>query len=75
MRTEHGVALVELRKAIAYAEKKLQVQRLLLSHELRTHAGEVFLDRNVELINLSASGQVAMRKMFEDHLQRVEWDD
>ncbi len=75
MRTEHGVALVELRKAIAYAEKKLQIQRLLLSHELRTHAGEVFLDRYVELINRSASGQLAMRKMFEDHLQRVEWGE
>ena len=75
LRTEHGVALNELRKAIAYAEKKLQSQRLLLSPELRTHAGQVFLDRYVELINLSASGQLAMRKMFEDHLQRVEWDE
>jgi hypothetical protein len=38
-RTEHGVALVEFRKAMAYAEKKLQLHRLLLSPELRTHAG------------------------------------
>ena len=75
LRTDHGVALTELRKAIAYAEKKLQLHRLLLSPELRTHAGQVFLDRYVELINLSASGQLAMRKMFEDHLQRVEWDE
>jgi uncharacterized protein (DUF433 family) len=74
LRTEHGVALTELRKAIAYAEKKLDIHRLLLNPELRTHAGEVFLDRYVELINLSASGQLAMRKMFEDHLARVEWD-
>jgi uncharacterized protein (DUF433 family) len=75
LRTEHGVALAELRKAISYAEKRLQLHRLLLSPELRTHAGQVFLDRYVELINLSASGQLAMRKMFEDHLQRVEWDE
>ena len=75
LRTEHGVAIAELRKAIAFAEKKLDVQRLLLSKELRTHAGDVFLDRYVELINLSASGQLAMRKLFEDHLQRVEWDE
>jgi uncharacterized protein (DUF433 family) len=74
LRTEHGVALAELRRAIAFAEQKLQIQRLLLSQELRTHAGQVFLDRYVELINLSASGQLAMRKMFEDHLARVEWD-
>jgi uncharacterized protein (DUF433 family) len=75
LRTEHGVALKELRRAIAYAEKKLQIHRLLLSQDLRTHAGQVFLDRYVELINLSASGQLAMRKMFEDHLARVEWDE
>ena len=30
-RTEHGVALVEFRKAMAFAEKKLQTHRLLLS--------------------------------------------
>lgn len=75
LRTEHGVAIGELRKAISYAEKKLDIHRLLLSKELRTHAGQVFLDRYVELINLSASGQLAMRKLFEEHLQRVEWDE
>ncbi len=74
LRTEHGVALAALRNAIAFAEKKLHLHRLLLSPELRTHAGQVFLDRYVELIDLSASGQLAMRKMLEDHLQRVEWD-
>lgn len=74
LRTEHGVALAELRKAITFAEKKLDLHRLLLSPELRTHAGQVFLDRYVELINLSKSGQLAMRKMFESHLRRVEWD-
>jgi uncharacterized protein (DUF433 family) len=74
-RTEHGVALVEFRKALAYAERKLHIPRLLLSSELRTHGGQVFLHRYVELINLSASGQLAMRKTFEEHLQRVEWDE
>lgn len=74
-RTEHGVALAELRKAIAFAQKKLGVPRLLLSHELCAHGGEVFFDRYVELINLSRSGQLALRRVFEDHLQRVEWDE
>jgi len=75
LRTEHGVAIAELRKSIAYAEKKLSIDRLLLSPELRTHAGQVFLDRYVELINLSASGQLALRKVFDEHLKRVEWDE
>ncbi|MGZ9006456.1 MAG: hypothetical protein ACXW20_22000 [Burkholderiales bacterium] len=41
-RTEHGVALVEFRKAMAYVERKLHLHRLLLRPELRTHAGKVF---------------------------------
>jgi len=75
LRTDHGVALAELRAAMDYAQRKENVERLLLSPELRTHAGQVFLDRYVELINLSASGQLAMRRLFADHLQRVEWDE
>jgi uncharacterized protein (DUF433 family) len=75
LRTEHGVAIRELRKAITYAEKTLNIQPLLLSIDLRTNAGQVFLDKYGELINLSASGQLAMRKLFEDHLGRVEWDE
>ena len=74
LRTEHGMGLTELRRAIAFAERKLQIRHLLLSQELRTHARQVFLDRYVDLINLSASGRLAMRKMLEDHLARVEWD-
>ena len=75
LRTDHGVKLTELRKAIDYAQRKLHIPRLLLSPELRTHAGQVLLDRFFELINLSASGQLAVRRMFEDHLKRVEWDE
>lgn len=75
LRREHSVAIRELRTAIAFAEKKLHIPRLLLSSDLRTHAGQVFLDKYGELINLSASGQLAMRKMFEEHLRRVEWDE
>ena len=64
-----------VRKALTYAEQKLNINRLLLSKELCTDAGRVFLDRYGQLIELSASGQIALRRMFEDHLRRVEWDD
>ena len=33
----------------------------------------LFLDHYGKLINLSASGQLAMRRVFEEHLKRVEW--
>jgi uncharacterized protein (DUF433 family) len=74
LRTEHGVPVKALRSALAYAEKELGIDRLLLRPELRTDAGRVFLDRYGHLIELTASGQLAMRRLFTEHLKRVEWD-
>jgi len=74
LRTEHGVPVKALRSALAYAERELGIDRLLLRPELRAHAGKVFLDRYGELIELSASGELAMRRLFDEHLKRIEWD-
>lgn len=73
LRTEHGVSVKAVRQAITYAERALRIRRLLLSEELRTEAGKVFLERYGQLIELSASGQLAMRRLLEDHLERVTW--
>jgi uncharacterized protein (DUF433 family) len=75
LRTHHGVPIHDLRTALSFAERKLGIDRLLLRKELRTNAGKVFLDRYGELIDLSASGQLAMRHLLEEHLKRVEWDE
>jgi uncharacterized protein (DUF433 family) len=74
LRTEHGVKLKALRAAIRYAEGELKIERLLLNSELRSHAGEVFLTHYGDLISLSHSGQLAMRKMLQEYLRRIEWD-
>ena len=74
LRAEHGVSVKELRRALSYAEKTLAIDRLLLRPELRADAGKMFLDRYGELIELTASGQLAMRRLFEEHLKRIEWD-
>lgn len=74
LRSEHGVSVKALRSALTYAEKHLGIARLLLRPELRTDAGRVFLERYGELIELSASGQIAMRRLFDEHLKRIEWD-
>ncbi len=73
-RTDHGVSLKALRQAVAFAERELRIERLLLRKELCADAGQLFLDRYGELIDLSTSGQLAMRRLFEAHLRRVEWD-
>jgi uncharacterized protein (DUF433 family) len=73
LRTEHGISLKDLRQALRYAERRLEIQRLLLDRRLCTEAGELFLERYGQLINLSASGQLAMRRVFDEHLKRIEW--
>jgi uncharacterized protein (DUF433 family) len=73
LRTEYGVPLPAVRQAVAYAERELKIDHLLLREELRTAGGALFLERYGELVNLSASGQLAVRKLFEAHLARVEW--
>lgn len=64
-----------MRKSLAYAQRTLGIDRLLLSKDLCTEGGRVLLDRYGQLIDLSASGQIAMRKVFEEHLERVVWDE
>jgi uncharacterized protein (DUF433 family) len=75
LRAEHGVSVKALRQAVVFAEGKLGIERLLLRPELCSDAGQVFLDRYGELIDLSASGQLAMRHVLQAHLKRVTWDD
>lgn len=74
LRTDHGVSVRAVRKALSIAENELKIDRLLLSKELLAGAGKLFLGRYGELVELSASGQIAMRQVLEAHLKRVEWD-
>lgn len=74
LRQEHGVSIKAVRAALNYAQAEFNIPRLLLSRDLLTAAGDLFLQRYGELVNLSRSGQLALRKMLEAHLQRIEWD-
>ena len=73
LRTAHGTPIPAIRKALTYAESSLGIERLLLSKELCTDKRDLFLDRYGELINLSRSGQLAMRAILASHLSRIEW--
>jgi uncharacterized protein (DUF433 family) len=75
LRSDHRVSVKDLRTALAYAQDELRIDRLLLRPELTTEPGRVFLDHYGQLIELSASGQLAMRKLLEAHPQRIEWDE
>ena len=74
LKRQHGIRIQSIRRAIEYAEHEMQVAPLLLRDELRTSAGELFWLELNRLVNLSRSGQLAIRKLLESSLQRIERD-
>ncbi len=75
LRKTHEVRVKDIREAIRYVERELEIKRLLLSQELKTGGGALFLDHYGELINIGQSGQLAMRSVLESFLKRVVWED
>ena len=71
----HKVKLGDIRKAVAYAERKLGIERLLIHPELSTGGGDLLIDYYGELISLKRSGQIALKAILKDALKRVSWED
>lgn len=74
LRTTHGLQLRHIRPAIAYAEQSLGIHRLLLSQELYTLGGDLFIEHLGHLISLSRSGQIYVKELLRAYLRRVERD-
>lgn len=75
LRKYHEVSLPKIREAIDYAETEMGVSRLLISPELKAAAGELFLDRYTNLVNLTRRGQLAIKRILQSYLERVEYED
>ena len=75
LRTRHGVSISAARRAIDEAENNLGVKRLLLCPELRTNAGELFLDTYSTLIGLNRASQLGIRLVLQEYLERIEVDE
>jgi len=73
LRTVHEVSLNSVRKAIEIAEQEYGIEHLLVSPDLRTGAGRLFLDRYGRLLELSESKQYAMRNLLLQYLERVDY--
>lgn len=71
----HKIPVPEIRRAIEYAEKKEQIPNLLTHEKLQIGAGQLFVEKFGELISLGRGGQLAMKKVLEKYLQRIEYDE
>lgn len=75
LRTVHRVKMAAVRDSLAFAERSLGIDRLLLDGKLRTSGQDVFLERLDQLISLTKSGQLALRSILEEYLKRVDRDE
>ena len=74
LRRDEDIRMSRLREAFRWTKETYGIENLLLSKELRTTPGEVFIDHYGELINAGLSGQKAIRHALEAFLKRVDWD-
>lgn len=74
IRRHHQVSLQKVRKALRFVQDELELKRPLIEQEFLTDGVDLFVDRYGRLINASQVGQVAMRKLLEASLRRIERD-
>lgn len=73
--TAHNVPLEELRRAIEIAARVHNIDRPLISSQLQSGFGWVFIEEYGRLINLGKGGQFALNKILKAHLKRIEFDE
>lgn len=75
LRVKHKVQMDAIRDAIKRAERELNVERLLLHKELRTDGSSLIIDYYGEFTHLNPGKQLAMKKVLDSVLSRVEWGE
>jgi uncharacterized protein (DUF433 family) len=76
LRTRHGIRLKTIRQALKTAEERLGIRDLLYRNKaLVVGNRSLFLEYYGELLQLDLSEQIAMRRMLEAFLSRVDRDD
>lgn len=74
IRRHHQVPLNKIREAIDYLRKHFASKHPLAEQRFETDGIDLFIDKFGQLINVTQSGQIALRELLEAHLHRVEHD-
>jgi uncharacterized protein (DUF433 family) len=74
IRRQHRIRLVKIRQALGYLRRHFPSRHPLADQRFETDGLDLFIQRYGQLINISQSGQLAMRSLLEAHLQRIERD-
>lgn len=74
IRREHQIPLDKIRLAIRYLRDEFGSEHPLADHRLETDGLDLFIREYGRLINITKSGQLAIREVLEGYLRRVERD-
>lgn len=74
LQSAHNLPLPEIRQAVEYTQRKLQIDRLLVSDKLMAGPSGLFVKHLGQLINVGRSGQLGIEKMLERYLERIEFE-
>jgi uncharacterized protein (DUF433 family) len=74
MRTMYGIKVQKIRAASRWMRKNLASPHPLADCDITTNGVNLFLDIDGTLVCISREGQVAMKPVFEAHLERIERD-
>lgn len=74
IRRDHDISLRKVRAAVTFLEKYFGSKHPLAAHHFETDGLDLFIRQAGLLINLSQSGQLAMREVVQAYLRRIERD-
>lgn len=74
IRRQHQVPLSKIREAIHYLRKHFSASHPLAEQRFQTDGIDLFVEKFGRLINVTQSGQIALRELLKTYLRRVERD-
>jgi uncharacterized protein (DUF433 family) len=74
IRRKHQVPMYKVRAALDYVEKRFNSLHPLAEQTFETNGIDLFVDKYGELINASRQGQLGIRELLKEHLERIEHD-
>ncbi len=74
IRRQYDVRLNKVRSALDYLNEQYQSKHPLADGKFETDGIDLFIERYGQLIDISRSGQLAMRSLLEAYLRRIDWD-
>jgi uncharacterized protein (DUF433 family) len=72
LRRQHHIPLPQIRRAIDWVSKQLNLSRPLAEARFATDGINLYVEQIAQLVNVDRGGQLAMREIIDAYLRRVE---